>query len=195
MDYGFCACTFRRPGNERARKANDHAAKESLREPTLMISSGTLCRQVTGNFSIARARRAHETVAFADRNGLAQEESGSGECGIRTSHTTPDCCRRCAVRIGPTWKDRYGTCSVWAHDDTRRAIKNVTAKTPYTDCEEVLLLERCAAGVVLEFPNLPSIEEPARGIWMRACPLGQNLATRTTGRLLEPTICDSHLSD
>jgi len=69
--------------------------------------------------------------------------------------------------------NRCGSCSACADACPGRAIKNVNTTRHYSDRQEALFLERCAAKVAGEFPELPGIEGPTCGVCIRACPWGQ----------------------
>jgi epoxyqueuosine reductase len=69
--------------------------------------------------------------------------------------------------------NRCGPCSLCAEACPAQAIKNVSTTLHYSTRDEALFLDRCAAKVAREFPELPSIEGPTCGVCVRVCPWGQ----------------------
>ncbi|MGO9116342.1 MAG: 4Fe-4S double cluster binding domain-containing protein [Desulfomonilaceae bacterium] len=66
-----------------------------------------------------------------------------------------------------------GACSSCAEACPGNAIKNVNTKLHYSDRDEALFLDRCAAKVAGEFTGIPGIEGPTCGVCIRVCPWGR----------------------
>ncbi len=66
-----------------------------------------------------------------------------------------------------------GACAACAEACPGQAIKNVSTTLHYSDREEALFLDRCAAKVAGEFTEIPGIEGPTCGVCVRVCPWGQ----------------------
>ena len=66
-----------------------------------------------------------------------------------------------------------GACSSCAEACPGQAIKNVNTTRHYSDRDEALFLDRCAAKVAGEFTEIPGIEGPTCGVCIRVCPWGR----------------------
>ena len=77
-----------------------------------------------------------------------------------------------------------GACSLCAEACPGRAIKNVNTTRHYSERNEALFLDRCAAKVAGEFTEIPGIEGPTCGVCIRVCPWGKKRGREVT----EPTI-------
>ena len=75
-------------------------------------------------------------------------------------------------------KNRCGKCSACSQACPVQAIKNVNTEWHFSDRDEALFFDRCAALLSREFPKRPFIESPICGVCIKACPWGKKEGLR-----------------